>query len=76
MRWGICRIISRRNVKEIKMNVISGDNLKSLFKDISKIVWFWVLVMLGCNENLVIGVDVYLIVMKRWWKGIWGICKG
>lgn len=34
--WGVRRIISRRNVKDIKMNVISGDNLKNLLKDTSK----------------------------------------
>ena len=38
--WGIRRIISRRNVKEIKMNVISGDNLKNPLKDISRIARF------------------------------------
>ena len=38
--WSVRRIISRRNVKEIKMNVISGDNLKNPLKDMSKIVRF------------------------------------
>ena len=38
--WGVRRIISRRNVKEIKMNVISGDNPKNPLKVISKIARF------------------------------------
>ena len=68
--WGVRRIISRRNVKEIKMNVISGDNPKNPPKEISKIARFWALATPGRNENLAIGVDVHPTVTKRRRKGI------
>ena len=73
---GVRRNTSRRNVKEIKMNFISGDNLKNTLKDISKIARFWARATPGRNENLAIGVDVYPTVTKRRRKGIYGICKG
>ena len=38
--WGVHRIINRRNVKEIKMTVFSGDNPKNPLKEISKIARF------------------------------------